>query len=148
MLPLSSVSHVLILDMCIFRGPVVLRRTLDQFVFIEKNSVLLIMISWQGFRGSSRVRQQFRESDRSLVERRPRVIKDKNSEEHDLAFLGSSPIVQYGVESPRQKKVFEYPCKALLDHAHGDTEPPAIRTSSRKAMPHVVTRFPRSTRIL
>ena len=35
-----------------------------------------------------------------------------------------------------------------LDHAWGDTEPPATRISSRKAMPHVVTRFQRSTRIL
>ena len=30
---------------------------------IEKNIVLLKRISWQGFRGSSRARQQFRESD-------------------------------------------------------------------------------------
>ena len=51
------------IDMCIFRGPVVLRKALDQFVSIEKNNVLLKTISWQGFRGSSRVRQQFRESD-------------------------------------------------------------------------------------
>ena len=43
--------------------PVVLRKAVDQFVSIEKDSVLLKMISWQGFRGSSRVRQQFRESD-------------------------------------------------------------------------------------
>ena len=59
----ASVSAVLILDMCIFRGPAVLRKALDQFVSIEKNNVLLKMISWQGFRGSSRVRQQFRESN-------------------------------------------------------------------------------------
>ena len=63
LLPLSAVSTVLILEMCIFRGPVVLRKALDQFVSIEKNNVLLKMISWQGFRGSSRVRQHFRESD-------------------------------------------------------------------------------------
>ena len=41
---------------------------------------------------------------RSLVERRPRVIKDKNSEEHDLACLGSSPIVQNGSSLPGNKK--------------------------------------------
>ena len=40
-----------------------LRKDSDQFVSIKKNNVLLKMISWQGFRGSSRVRQQFRESD-------------------------------------------------------------------------------------
>ena len=45
---------------------------------------------------------------RSFVERRPRVIKD-NSEEHDLACLGSSPIVI--------GKMFQHPLKALLDHA-------------------------------
>ena len=60
---LYSVSTVLILDMYIFRGPVVLQKALDQFVSIEKNNVLLEMISWQSFRGSSRDRQQFRESD-------------------------------------------------------------------------------------
>ena len=42
---LSSVSTVLILDMSIFRGLVVLRKALDQFVSIEKNNVLLKMIS-------------------------------------------------------------------------------------------------------
>ena len=55
LLPLTSVCKVLILDMCMFRGPVVLRKALDQFVSIEKNNVLLTMISWQSFRGSSRV---------------------------------------------------------------------------------------------
>ena len=45
-------------------------------------------------------------------------------------------------------RIFEYPCKALLDHAWRETEPLAIRISSRKAMPHVVTRFLRSTRVL
>ena len=38
---LSSVSIVLTLDMCMFRGPVVLRKALDQFVFTEKSSELL-----------------------------------------------------------------------------------------------------------
>ena len=60
---LYSVSTALILDMCIFRGPVVLQKALDQFVSIGKNNVQQEMISWQGFRGSSRDRQQFRESD-------------------------------------------------------------------------------------
>ena len=63
LLPCSSVSTVLILNMCIFRGPAALRKASDQFVSIEKNNVLLKPISWQGFRGSSRVRQQFREPD-------------------------------------------------------------------------------------
>ena len=59
----SSVSLGLTLDMCMFRGPVVLREALDQFVFTEKSNELLKKISRQGFRGSSRALQPFRESD-------------------------------------------------------------------------------------
>ena len=83
----------------------------------------------------SRVRQ-------SLVERRPRVIKDKTPKNTTWLFLDHHPLYSTGRVSKAKKKCFEYPCKALLDHAYGDTEPPAIRITSRRAMPHVVTRFP------
>ena len=41
----------------------------------------------------------------------------QNSEEYDLACLGSSPIVQNGSSLQGNKKMFEYPFKALPDHA-------------------------------
>ena len=140
-------STVLILDMCIFRGLAVLRKALDQFVSIEKNSVLLKMISWQGFRGSSCPTTISRVT-RFLVERRLRVIKDKTPKNTTWLFLDHRPLCRTGRVSRDNKKMFEYPLKTLLDHAWSNTEPPAIRISSRKAMPHVVTMFQRSTRIL
>ena len=139
-------STALTPDMCTFRGPAVLRKALDQFVSIKKNNVLLKIISWQQRFFTcpttiSRVR-------RSLVERRPRVIKDKTPKNTTWLVLDYHPLYRMGRVSRAIRKMFEYPFKALLDHAWGDTEPPAIRISSRKAMPHVVTRFQRSTRIL
>ena len=148
MLSLSSVSHVLILDMCIFRGPVVLRKTFGSICLHRKEQRAAdddFLAKLQRFitcpTTISRVRQ-------SLVERRPRVIKDKTPKNTTWLFLDHHQLYSTGRVSKAIRKVFEYRCKALLDHACGDTEPPAIRISSRKAMPHVVTRFPRSTRIL
>ena len=83
----------------------------------------------------------------SRVRRRPRVIKDKTPKNTTWLVLDYHPLYRMGRVSRAIRKMFEYPFKALLDHAWGDTEPPAIRISSRKAMPHVVTRFQRSTRI-
>ena len=85
---------------------------------------------------------------RSLVERRPRVFKDKTPKNTTWLVLDHHPSYRTGRVSRTIGKMFEYPLKALLHHAWVDTEPPAIRILSRKAMPHVVTRFQRSTRIL
>ena len=84
---------------------------------------------------------------RSLVERRPRVIKDKTPKNTTWLVL-DHPLCRTGRVSRAIRKMFEYLFKALLAHAWVHSEPPAIRISSRKAMPHVVTRFQRSTRIL
>ena len=84
----------------------------------------------------------------SLVERRPRVIKDKTPKNTTWFVLDHHPLYRTGRVSRAIRKMFEYLFKALLDHAWGDTEPLAIIISSRKGMPHVVTRFQRSTRIL
>ena len=81
---------------------------------------------------------------RSLVERRPRVIKDKTRKNTTWLVLDHHPLYRTGAIS----KMSQYPFQALLDHAWSGTEPPAIRISSCKAMPHVVTRFQRSIRIL
>ena len=89
----------------------------------------------------SRVRQ-------SSVERRPRVIKDKTPKNTTWLVLDHHPLYRTGRVSRAIRKMLEYPFRSLLDHAWGDTKLPAIRISSRKAMPHVVTRFQRSTRIL
>ena len=128
--------------------PAVLRKSLDQFVSIKKNNVLLkndFLARLQRFftcpTTISRVR-------RSLVDRRPRVIKDKTPKNTTWLVLDHHPLSRTGRVSKAIRKMFEYPFTALLDHAWGDTEPPAIRISSRKAKPHVVTRFQRSTRIL
>ena len=85
---------------------------------------------------------------RSLAERRPRVIKDKTPKNTTWLVLDHHPLYRTGRVSMAVRKMFQDPLKALLDHAWGDTEPPAIRISSRKATPHVVTRFQRSTRML
>ena len=84
---------------------------------------------------------------RSLVERRPRVIKDKTPKNTTWLVVDHHPLYRTGRVSRATRKMFEYLFEALLDHAWRDTEPPAIRISSRKAMPHVVKRFQRSTRI-
>ena len=84
---------------------------------------------------------------RSLVERRPRAIKDKTPKNTTWLVLDHHPLYRTGRVSRATRKMFEYPLKALLDHAWGDSELPAIRISSRKAVPHVARRFQRSTRI-
>ena len=94
--------------MCTYRGPAVLRKALDQFVSIKKNNVLLKMISWQGFRGSSRVRQQFSGVRRSLVERRPRVIKDKTLKNTTWLVLDHHPLYRTGRVSRAIRKMFEF----------------------------------------
>ena len=78
---------------------------------------------------------------RSLVQRRPRVIKDKTPKNTTWPVLDHDPLYRTSRVSRAISKMSQYPFKALLDHAWGDTELPAIRISSRKAMPHVVTRF-------
>ena len=85
---------------------------------------------------------------RSLVERRPRVIKDKTPKNTTWLVLDYHPLYRMGRVCRAIRKMFEYPFKALLDHAWGDSEALAIRISSRKVMPHVVTRFQKSTHIL
>ena len=85
---------------------------------------------------------------RSLVEWRPRVIKDEIPKNTTWLVLDHHPLYRTGRVSRTIRKMCEYHFRALLDHAWCDTELPAIRISSRKAMPHVVTRFQRSTRIL
>ena len=61
---------------------------------------------------------------RSLVERRPRVIKDKTPKNTTWLVLDHHPLYRTGRVSTAIRKMFEYPFKALLDHAWGDTEHP------------------------
>ena len=107
----------------------------------EKNFLARLQRSFTCPTTISRVR-------RSLVERRPRVIKDKTPKNTTWVVLDHHPLYRTGRVSRAISNMFQHPFEALLDHAWGDTEPPVIRISSRKAMPHVVTRFQRSTRIL
>ena len=107
----------------------------------EKNFLARLQRSFTCPTTISRVR-------RSLVERRPRVIKDKTPKNTTWVVLDHHPLYRADRVSRAIGKMFQHPLEALLDHAGGDTEHPVIRISSRKAMPHVVTRFQRSTRIL
>ena len=56
----------------------------------------------------------------------------QNSEEHDLVCLGSSPIVQNGLSLQDNKKMFEYPFKALFDHVWCGTKPLRYETPVAK----------------
>ena len=147
LLLLSSLSTELIPDMCMFRGLAVLRKALVNLSPSKRTTCC-----WKWFPGKAsevlHVSDNNFESQTVFGWMASTSDQGQNSEEHDLACLGSSPIVQKGSRLQGNKKIFEYPFKALLDHAWCDTEPPAIRISSRKTMPHVVTRFQRSTRIL
>ena len=107
----------------------------------EKNFVARLQRSFTYPTTISRVR-------RSVVERRPRVIKDKTPKNTTWLVLDHHPLYRTDRVSRARGKMFQHPLEALLDHAGSDTEPPVIRISSRNAMPHVVTSFQRSTRIL
>ena len=96
LLHLSSVRIVLILDMCIFRGPAVLQKALDHFVSIKKeqraaehNFLARLQRSFTCPTTISGVRTFFGGTASTSDQ-------GQNSEEHDLACLGSSPIVQNG----------------------------------------------------
>ena len=54
---------------------------------------------------------------RSLVERRPRVIKDKTPKNKTWLVLDYHPLCRMGGVSRATRKMFENPFKALLDHA-------------------------------
>ena len=54
---------------------------------------------------------------RSLVERRPRVIKDKTPKNTTWLVLDHHPLYRKGRVSRTIRKMFEYLFKALLDHA-------------------------------
>ena len=69
---------------------------------------------------------------RSLVERRPRVIKDKVPENTTWLVL-DHPLYRLSGVSEAIGTMFKYPFKALFDHAWGDTEP--LRSESRVAKP-------------
>ena len=84
----------------------------------------------------------------SLVEQCPRVIKDRVPKNTTWLVLDHHPLYRTCRFSKATCRMFEHLFKALLDHAWSETEPPAIRISSRKAIPHIVTRFQRSTRVL
>ena len=54
---------------------------------------------------------------RSLIERRPRVIKDKTPKNTTWLVLDHHPLCRTGRVSRAIRKMFEYLFKALLDHA-------------------------------
>ena len=54
---------------------------------------------------------------RSLVERRPRVIKDKTPKNTTWLVLDHHPLYRTGRVFRAIRKMFEYLFKALLDHA-------------------------------
>ena len=114
LLPLSSVSTMLILDMSIFRAPAVLRKALDQFCLHRKEQRAAendFLARLQRFftcpTTISRVR-------RSLVERRPRVIKDRTPKNTTLLVLDHHPLYRTGRVSRAIRKMFEYPLKHCL----------------------------------
>ena len=92
-------------------------KALGQFVSIikeqraaEKNFLARLQRSFTYPTTISRVR-------RSLVERRPRVIKDKTPKNTTWLVLDHHPLYRTGLVSRALSKMFEYPSKALLDHA-------------------------------
>ena len=110
----SSVSTVLTLDMCMFRGPVVLRKALDQFVFTEKSNELLkkdFLARLQRFfacpTNISRART-------SLVEQRSRVMKDKAPKNTTWLVLDHHPLYRTGRVSRVIGRMFEYLSKHRL----------------------------------
>ena len=135
---------VLTLHMCMCRGPVVLRKALDQFVLTGKNNMLLKENAVKTPEFLHVPDNHFESQKRSLVEQRQRVIKDKVPKNTTWLVL-DHPLFRMSRVSEAAGGMFGYLFKALLDHAWGETEPPAIRISGRKAVPYVVTRFQRST---
>ena len=82
-------------DMCIFRGPVVLRKALGQFCLHRKEqrpaeNVFLARLQVLHVSDNNSESQTVFGSTASTSDQR------QNSEEHDLACLGTSPIVQNG----------------------------------------------------